>query len=60
VLGKTMETAIQWYQLTIGMGFSAFKEPSQEIPHEVGEWLISCREFLKRSKNQLTMAKKYT
>ena len=59
MLGKTTETPIQWYQLTVGMGFSAFEKPSIELPHEVGEWLISVREFLKKSKCQLMMSNIY-
>jgi hypothetical protein len=59
-LGKMMWTAIQWTQVTAGVGFAVLAEPWRYIPHEVGQWLPSLRDFLADSECTIEIAGTYT
>jgi hypothetical protein len=40
-LSKMMWTAIQWNQVTAGVGFAILTEPWRSLPHAVGQWMDS-------------------
>ena len=48
-VGAMVKIAIQWYQLLAGTTFSVWERPDQVIPHQVGEYFKSIREFLVKS-----------
>jgi hypothetical protein len=45
-LGQMMWIAIQWAQVTAGVGFALLGKPDRFLPHAVGKWLLFLRDFL--------------
>jgi hypothetical protein len=41
-----MWIAIQWAQVTAGVGFHLLDAPERFLPHAVGKWFSSPRDFL--------------
>jgi hypothetical protein len=41
-----MWIAIQWAQVTAGVGFALLDTPERFIPYAIGKWLLSLRDFL--------------
>jgi hypothetical protein len=41
-----MWIAIHWVQVTAGVGFALLGEPERFLPHTVGKWFSSLRDFL--------------
>jgi hypothetical protein len=52
--------ALQWAQVTTGVGFELLREPGHFLPHAVGRWFSSLRDFLADSELTLTIANVYT
>jgi hypothetical protein len=59
-LGKMMWIAIQWAQVTAGVGFALLGTPERFIPHAIGKWLLSLRDFLADSEFTLEIVNTYT
>jgi hypothetical protein len=45
-LGQMMWIAIKWGQVSAGVGFALLGKPERCLPHAVGQWLFSLRDFL--------------
>jgi hypothetical protein len=45
-----LKIGIQWYQLVAGTTFFVWERPEQVLPHQVGEYFKSIREFLVKSR----------
>ena len=58
-LGQTMWISIQWAQVTAGVGFALLGEPDCFLPHAVGTWFLSLRDFLADSEFTLEVANTY-
>jgi hypothetical protein len=59
-LGQMMWIAIQWAQVTAGVGFALLGEPVRFLPHAVGKWFSSLRDFLADSQFTLEIVNTYT
>jgi hypothetical protein len=59
-LGQMMRCLLQWTQVTAGVGFPVHAEPWRDLPHGVGEWLASMRDFLADSECTIEIANTYT
>jgi hypothetical protein len=59
-LGKMMWTAIQWNQVTAGLGFAILTEPWRSLTHAVGQWIPSLCEILASSECTIDIANTYT
>jgi hypothetical protein len=59
-LGKMMWTAIQWNQVTAGVGCAILTEPPRSLPHAVGQCIPSLCEFLASSESTIEIANTYT
>jgi hypothetical protein len=55
-----MWTAIQWNQVTAGVGFAILTGPWRSLPHVVGQWIPSLCEFLASSECTINIANTYT
>jgi membrane protein required for beta-lactamase induction len=44
-LGQMIWIAIQWTQVTAGMGFALLGAPERFLPHAFGKWFSSLRDF---------------
>ena len=47
--GVMARIAINWYQLSTGVGFDTLEEPFYKIKHAEGLWINSIRKFLRKS-----------
>jgi hypothetical protein len=45
-LGQMMWIAIQWAHVTAGVGFTLLGAPERYLPHALGKWFSSLRDFL--------------
>ncbi len=52
--------ALQWAQVTTGVGVELLREPGHFLPHAVGRCFASLRDFLADSELTLTIANVYT
>ena len=59
-LGQTIWISLQWAQVTAGVGFDILREPDRFLPHMVGKWFLSLRDFLADSELTLEIADTYT
>jgi hypothetical protein len=59
-LGQMMWIAIQWAQVTAGVGFALLAEPWRLLSHAVGQWISSLCNFLKDSELTLLIDNTYT
>jgi hypothetical protein len=55
-----MSTLLQWAQVAAGVGFPVLAEPWRELPHGVGQWFSSIRDFLVDSECTIQIANTYT
>jgi hypothetical protein len=55
-----MRTTIQWTQVTARVGFALLVKPWRFLPHAVGQWISSLRNFLADSECTLEAANTYT
>ena len=54
-----MWISLQWAQVTAGVGFYLLGEPDRFLPHAVGKWFLSLRDFLADSELTLEVANTY-
>jgi hypothetical protein len=50
---------LQWTQVTVGVGIPVLAEPWRDLPHGVGEWLASERDFLADSECTIEITNTY-
>jgi hypothetical protein len=55
-----MWIAIQWAQVTAGVGFALLDQPERFVPHAIGKWLLALRDFLADSEFTLEIVNTYT
>jgi hypothetical protein len=55
-----MWIAIQWAQVTAGVGFELLGKPERFLPHAVGQWLLSLCDSLADSEFTLEVVSTYT
>jgi hypothetical protein len=48
-IGRALLIGLQWFQLINGTSYDSFEQPNRLLPHAVGSWFISIRQFLTAS-----------
>jgi hypothetical protein len=45
-IGRALRIGLQWFQLINGISFDSFAHPNRLLPHTVGGWFISIRQYM--------------
>jgi hypothetical protein len=48
-IGRALLIGLQWFQLINGLSFDSFENSNRLLPHAVGSWFISIRQYLTTS-----------